>query len=213
VLACLFATASLLSAQTPKPDRIVQDQTIVSDHDPRITITLPNQAQYVGADRWILYNIADCELHIFVEANANKVVQRLYWIQFEAYVPSRPELKHNYTDPVEQIQGIDFHVKSHFAATDERDTPGSDTEHVHKLLQSAGFIAPKSLASVRLVHLLDPQMRKELMIIYAETLDSIHIAPQDPAPAPNHAPGHPQLERELLHHATTRIHFSNLHGM
>ena len=60
---------------------------------------------------------------IFVEADANRVVQRVYWTQFEAHVPSRAELKHNYTDPVEQIQGIDFHVKSHFAETDERDEP------------------------------------------------------------------------------------------
>jgi hypothetical protein len=97
-LACLLTTASLLNAQTPKPDRTVQDHTIVSAHDPRVTITLPKQAQSVGADRWILYDIADCELHIFVEADA-KVLQRLYWIQFEAYVPSRPELKRNCTDP------------------------------------------------------------------------------------------------------------------
>jgi hypothetical protein len=32
----------------------------------------------VDANRWIFYDLADCELHVFVEADANKIVQRFY---------------------------------------------------------------------------------------------------------------------------------------
>jgi hypothetical protein len=206
--ACVLGTVSLLNAQSPKPDRIVRDSTIVSQHDPRVTIMLPKQALYAGADRWILYDVADCELHVFVEADANKVVQRLYWIQFEGYIPSRPELKHNYSDPVQQIQGIDFHVKSHFGGMEEWNGPGSDSEHVQKLLQFAGFIAPKDIMFVRFVHLLDPQMRKELMVIYAENLDSMGIATKDLASGGKSADRWPQLEKELVQRASERIHFS-----
>jgi len=60
---------------------------------------VPNSAQYVGADRWVLYGMADCELHAFVDADPQKNVQRLYWVQFEGYLPTRPELKHNYDSP------------------------------------------------------------------------------------------------------------------
>ena len=35
----------------------------------RYRIRLPESVQYVGADRWVLYDIADCELHAFVEAD------------------------------------------------------------------------------------------------------------------------------------------------
>ncbi len=217
--ACVLGTASHLNAQTPKPDRnlrdhsmkpdrILRDHAIVSEHDPRVTITIPKQALYVGADRWILYDIADCELHVFVETDANKVIQRLYWIQFEGYVPSRPELKYNYTDPVQQIQGIDFHVMSRSLGMDERGAPGSDLEHGHKMLQSAGFIAPTGMMFVRFVHLLDPQMRKELMVIYAENLDSMHIAWKDLMPGGKSADRWPQLEKELLRRAGKRIRFS-----
>jgi len=30
----------------------------------------------------VLYGMADCELHAFVEADSQKNVERLYWIQF-----------------------------------------------------------------------------------------------------------------------------------
>lgn len=208
--AFVLGTVSLLNAQTPKPDRIVRDHTLVSEHDPRVTITIPKQAIYVGTNRWILYDISDCELHVFVDADANKVIQRLYWIQFEGFVPSRPELKHTYTDPVQQIQGIDFYVKSRLGGMDEWDEPGSDSEHVHKMLQSAGFIAPKGMMYVRFVHLLDPQMRKELMVIHAENLDSMGIALKDLMPGGKSENRWPQLEKKLVQHASERIHFSQL---
>jgi hypothetical protein len=75
------------AAQQQAPDRVVSDNVITSEHDPKIRIQVPRSATYVGADRWILYDIADCELHAFVEANSQKKVQRLYGIQFEGYVP------------------------------------------------------------------------------------------------------------------------------
>jgi len=208
--AWVLGTASFLNAQTSKPDRIVRNHTIVSEHDPHVIITIPKQALYVGANRWILSDNSDCELHVFVEADSNKVIQRLYWIQFEGFVPSRPELKHNYTDPVQQIQGIDFHVKSRFGGMDEWDEPGSDSEHVHKMLESAGFIAPKGMMYVRFVHLLDPQMRKELMVIHAENLDSMGIALKDLMPGGKSADRWPQLEKKLVQDASERIHFSQL---
>ena len=58
-------------------------------------ITVPNSVQYVSAARWDLNDIADAELHVFVDADAQKRVQRLYWIQFEAYLPSNTH-RYNY---------------------------------------------------------------------------------------------------------------------
>lgn len=91
---------------------------------------------------------------------------------------------------------------------DEWDEPGSDSEHVHKMLQSGGFTAPKGIMFVRFVHLLDPQMRKELMVIYAENLDSMGIAWKDLTPGGKSADRLPQLEKELMQRASERIHFS-----
>jgi hypothetical protein len=104
-------SCALLAAQTARPERQVKSNTITSERDPKVQIRLPESVQYVGADRWGLYGIADCELHAFVEADAQKNVDRLYWVQFEAYLPSKPDLHHTYDSPRHAtIVGLDFYV-------------------------------------------------------------------------------------------------------
>ena len=117
--------------------------------------------------------MADCELHAFVQADPQKKVQRLYWVQFESYLPTRPELRHTYDSPRRtQISGLDFYVDTWVEPTNEHIKPGSDVEHIHNLLETHGYKPPSAMMSVRLVHLLDPQKRKELMFIYSEDVAS-----------------------------------------
>ena len=163
-----FATAALAGEKIP--ERKVEGTTITSRHDPAIRITLPAAAQYVGAHRWDLYNVADAEVHVFVEADAHKRVQRLYWVQFEAYLPDNT---HSYDyEFKEQLThaGLLFDVSAHFGPTNRPPKPGSDREQVMALLSKRGYQIGAESMSVRLVHLLDEAKRKELMFIYAEDL-------------------------------------------
>ena len=157
--------------QVPAPDRIVQGTTLTSTHDPAVRIQLPATAQYVGAVRWPLYNVADCELHAFVDADAQHNVRDLYWIQFEGYLPSKPDAHHTYDSPRHlQLGGLDFYVDTWPRANDEPTNPGSDREHTEALIRAHNYKMPAGMMYVRLVHLLDPENRKELMIIYGEAL-------------------------------------------
>jgi hypothetical protein len=148
-LSSILATAVLLAAQLPAPDRILSAHAIVSRHDPALRIELPANAQYVGADRWPLYEIADCELHAFVEADSDKNVHRLYWVQFEAYLPSKPDLHHTYDSPRHAtIDGLDFYVDTSVGDSDDESRKGSDREHIHALIRSRGYKFPASMMSV-----------------------------------------------------------------
>jgi hypothetical protein len=160
-----------LAAQTRVPERKVEGNVITSEREPRIRIQLPKSVQYVGADRWVLYDMADCELHAFVEADGQKKVQQLYWVQFEGYLPTKPDLKHKYDSPRHaKIGGMDFYVDTWVRANDDKIQPGSDREHIEALIRAKGYRMPAGMMYVRLVHLLDEQKRKELMIIYGEDL-------------------------------------------
>ena len=151
------------------PERKVERHVITSERDPKVQIRLPESVQYVGADRWVLYDIADCELHAFVEADPQRNVERLYWVQFEGYLPTKPELAHQYDSPRHvQIGGLDFFVDTWLKSNDARQRPGSDGEHIRALIRAKGYKLPAGMMCVRLVHLLDEQKRKELMIIYGE---------------------------------------------
>lgn len=175
VLALSFLYSATIMAQTAPPEhkveRKVAGNVIISERDPAVRIELPKAAAYVGADRWVLYDIADCELHAWVEADSQKKVRRLYWVQFEGYVPSRPDLRHTYDSPKHAtIGGMDFYVDSWVRAKDAKTDAGSDREHIEALVTAKGYRMPEGMMYMRLVHLLDKEKRKELMIIYGEDL-------------------------------------------
>ena len=171
VLVLSFLCGPLLMSQTAPPERKVLGNVVTSDSDPAVRIELPKTAQYVGVDRWVLYAIADCELHAFVEADPEKNVQRLYWVQFEGYLPSRPDLHHTYDSPKHAtIGGMDFYVDTWVRTKDATTESGSDREHIEALVRAKGYRMPEAMMYVRIVHLLDKEKRKELMIIYGEDL-------------------------------------------
>jgi hypothetical protein len=207
LLSQIVATVLLLSIplQSSPPERQVDHNAVTSLHDPAVKIRLPNSAVYVGADRWVLYDIADCELHSFVEGDSSKNVQRLYWIQFEQYIPTRPEVHHTYDSPRHTtLGGMDFYVDTWVRAKTEPSQPGSDREHIVALIQAKGFQMPESMMYVRLVHLLDEQKRKELMIIYGEVLPGNFTAPDLKPDGAKHDQW-PALEKGLLERAKKNV--------
>ncbi len=170
----------VLATDAKPPERKVEGNVITSERDPKVRIELPKSVQYVGADRWVLYGIADCELHAFVDANEQKNVQRLYWVQFEGYLPTKPKLKHTYDSPRHaKIGGRDFYVDTWVRSNDGEIRPGSDREHIDALIRANGHKMPGGMMYVRLVNLLDRQKRKELMIIYGEDVASTGFTAAD----------------------------------
>lgn len=168
LMAWLLACAPA-HAQSGTPARAALGHTVISTHDPDVRIELPASAAYVGTDLWLLKAYADnVELFAFVDADTKKHVSRIYWIQFEAYRPSRPELKHTYDSKRHAILGgMDFFVDTWVQSTAAPEEPDSDGAHLKALLSTAGYTLPKSMMSVRFVHLMD-KARKELMFIYSE---------------------------------------------
>lgn len=189
LLGLLLLSCSAAQASEPAPVRLVTANVVTSDRDPAVRITLPKGVSYVGTNRWILFGIANCQLFAFVDADANKRVKRLYWVQFEGYIPSMPKLHHTYhSKDHTTIGGMDFFVDT-WAGSSTPSKPdtkpleafirskgyavpagintGSDEQHIYALIAAKGYMLPRMLSSVRFVHTLDAA-RKELMIIYSE---------------------------------------------
>lgn len=205
----LLACASL-AAQSKPPERKVEANLITSDREPNVRIEFPKSVQYVGADRWVLYDIADCELHAFVEADAQKNVQRLYWVQFEGYIATKPDLKHEYDSPRHTtIGGLDFYVDTWVRPSNAATQPGSDREHIEALVRKKGYRMPAGMMYVRLVHLLDQQKRKELMIIYGEDLAATGLTAAELDKGGKAFDRWPTIENTLIERAEKKISISN----
>ena len=135
----ILCVALAAQAQTT-PQRVVRENVIVSDQKPNIRIEVPKEARYLGVDRWILYGVADCELHVWIEADGDNVANRLYWVQFEAYLPSKAGLRYNYPfTRTTNIGGLDFDVRARFGANEQPPKPESDAGHVWAMLKAAGY--------------------------------------------------------------------------
>ncbi len=173
-LAFLLSIASAAVGADTRPggaDRQVSGHAVISDHDPRATVMLPRAFRSLGEDRWLLGGFDDAEMHPFVDADKAGNVRRLFWVQFEAYVPERPELHHTYNSPTHAtLGGLDFYVDTWVRAGDAAVDAGSDRDHLEKRLVARGLKTTPAMMYVRFVHLPDAARRKELMIIYGEAL-------------------------------------------
>ena len=172
----LSAGKSMAAAEAVAPPASTVRGHSVAHPQARLTVRVPKAATYVGSDRFDLYGVADAEIQVFAEADRNKRLTKLYWIQFEGYWPSRPELKYDYSDNRrEQHWGTTVWVNAGPSATSKPTRAGSDGEHVRAILKRAGYTPPAEQMNVRMVQILDdPQGtghgRRELMFIYGEDL-------------------------------------------
>ena len=197
-----------LMAAAKAPEREVKGNRLISRSAPAIEIQVPRSAVYLGAERWDLYDVADCELHLFVEAYPDKTVKAMYWIQFEAYLPTNEHTYDYSEDEPVTFGGRPFWKSSNFGPTNNTPRAGGDGERTRQMLSRAGYKLPAERMSVRLVHLVDESRRQELMIIYAEDLaPSGYTAAQlrdGEAPRPEWKP----VEKQLFERAMKRIKLS-----
>jgi hypothetical protein len=200
----MLATADALAQA---PERVVSGHTLRSDRDPAVLLELRGPVQYVGADRWVLYGVADAEVHVFVEADSAKRVTRLYWIQFEGYLPSVNSQYNGYTSPTRaQLGNLEFIVDGFVLVTPPLQMrAGSDRERVLLLLAAKGYTLPPGMMARRMVHLPSPDRRKELMIIYAEDLAPTGYSSADLLRGGKAEGEVARLGAEALRHATERI--------
>jgi len=149
-----------------------QESLVSSERWPQVTVSTSEEFMLLGSTTIDLYEVARAEIHIFVEIE-NRVVRRLYWIQFEGYYEEN-DITYDYSEEPwrVEIDGLSFYAGSN-AYEKENITEaivGSDSHAVAQMVEGSGFSLPNEIIRSRLVHL-DDARRNELMIIYMEDLE------------------------------------------
>ena len=165
------------------PQVTVEGATLVSKGFPEGAITVDTMLTYVGGETFILYEVARCEIHLYAEADESGRILRLYWFQFEGYLPSIIPRSYDYSDdPYRTMIGKHEFFDSvryyNVAASRENWSDDSDTMHVLRLLERKGHRLDDDVMRVRLVRL-EEGNEKELMIIYMEDLDQHDLSLTD----------------------------------
>ena len=153
----------------------VHGQQLLSNDFPVGSLTFDSTLTYVGSESFILYDVARCEIHLYADADDNRRVNRMYWIQYESYLPSLLPKRYDYSeDPYRtEIGGREFYDSVNYynvALSKKEWREDSDIMHVFKLLAREGYNLDSDVMRIRLVHL-DKSKKKELMIMYIEAMD------------------------------------------
>jgi hypothetical protein len=175
VVVAALAIVAVAQTEPTKPlERQVAGQALTSKSNPAVQLTFDKGYKYVGGQRWDLYGIADAEQHFFVKAGKDNAIERLYWVQFEQFLPSSNESYRYAPTRVTQFGGLDFiydtRAYSDYSALNRR--ADSDGAYAQRLLEKHGYKFPKAAVRLRMVHLPTADKRSELMIIYVESGDT-----------------------------------------
>lgn len=163
---------ALTSLNVQAAQGAVHGRVLSSKGFPAGTITMGPRLTYVGGEEFVLYDLATCEIHLWVDA-LNKRVRRMYWVQFESYLAGNT-YTYDYSDLPGRLKlgpHVFFNGVRFFNLADDQRKwrPGSDYEHVLRLLESRGYSLGPELVELALFRV-DRAARKELMIIYMEDL-------------------------------------------
>jgi hypothetical protein len=168
------------SAQSARA-RTVEGHVLTSTEMPAVRIEFDQGFEYVGNHSFILYDVAQAEQHFFVDADKEGRVKRMYWVQFEGYLPSNNHVYRYKVDRTTDIGGLEFIADAY--ARNVKANPGrpdSDGARARAFLEAKGYrMASEDVLSQRLVHLIDDAKRNELMIIYMEDLSGMGLTAAD----------------------------------
>jgi hypothetical protein len=188
-LVIAFSSLATLSAPSPtvaakQQSRSVKGQLLISTEMPAIRMEFDKGFKYVGGQDFILYDVARAEQHFFVDADKQGRIKRMYWVQFEGYLPSNTHAYRYKVNKSVNIGGLDFIADAY--ARNVKANPGrpdSDGSRARTFLEGKGYrLASDDVLSQRLVHLIDEAKRNELMIIYMEDLSGMGLTANDLAP-------------------------------
>ena len=86
----------------------VRDRTLVSASPQHLSISFDDTFAYVGGQRWDLLGLADAEQHLFVCPAQRGTIERLYWIQFEEFLPDNTHTYDYARDRTVDVAGLEF---------------------------------------------------------------------------------------------------------
>jgi hypothetical protein len=176
---------------------------LTSTETPAVRLEFDKAFKYVGGHSFILYDVAHAEQHFFVDADEGGRVQRMYWVQFEGYLPSNANVYKYEVNETANIGGLEFIADAY--ARNMKVSPGrpdSDGARARAFLEDKGYrMASEEVLSQRLVHLTDYTKRNELMIIYREDLSSMGLTAADLAEGGRAAPQWDEISKGLLDRA------------
>ena len=169
----LFSTLAFAQSATSTRTRLVKGQVLTSSYLPPIRVKFDKAFTYLGTQNFVLYGRAQVEQYFFVAADSQRLIKRLYMVQFESYLPNISGA-YDYAvtktiDLAGQTYIADFEIVPNVSAAIKQD-PQSDVTRAASFLEGKGYLIGKGIAFQRFVRMVDEAKRSEFILLYVEDL-------------------------------------------
>jgi len=168
VVSLLFTVAVCAQQNFPS----VSNGSFISHHDPKIDLTIRG-FKYVGSFDFTIPNIAKGKRYVYVDADRQKRVSRMFIIQAETIIPESNEI---YRYSFANAERLGAHLFRHntFAfsnAEGRRENPNGEGPLTVDFLAKKGFSLSDEWMASRFVAVPDPAKKSEIILFYMERVD------------------------------------------
>ncbi len=151
------------------PTRTVEGNLLISTALPAITVRVDPSVAYVDRLQFILYEVAQVDLFLFVQVEEARVVRALT-VQFEGYLP-HVDATYAYPETATVVLGAHTYASDVTVIDLPRlleQHPGSEAAQVADTLRRRGLAPAETVTMVRFARVVDAAGRHEVLITYLE---------------------------------------------
>lgn len=162
----LFAALPSQAQET----RRASGHKLVSDSLPRLTLELDRAFKYVGRFDFKIRDVAAGERFVFVDADKDKKIKRLFIVQFEGFLPSNTHTYNYNFDKALVMAGHKFRQNTYAYSNEasEKENPQNEGALTARFLKEKGYILEDELMMSRFVNVPDAERRREMILYYLE---------------------------------------------
>jgi hypothetical protein len=150
----------------------VESNTFISSDNPDIRVSVDRKFKYIGSLPFAIEKVARGNRHIFVQANPEKHIQRMFIIQQEGFVPSSDEVyRYKITTPA-KLGSSDYQHSVIMYDNDDniREEPGKEADLTQRFLADHGYVLEPELVMSRFARSADSERKHEIIFFCFENL-------------------------------------------
>ena len=152
----------------------VESNTFISSDNPDIRVNVDTKFKYIGSLPFAIEKVARGNRYIFVQANPEKHIQRMFIIQQEGFVPSSDEIyRYKITTPAKLgISDYQHSVILYDNDANIREEPGKEADLTKRFLADQGYVLEPELVMSRFARSADSERKHEIIFFCFENLSS-----------------------------------------
>jgi hypothetical protein len=159
--------------------RTVVGNAIISPGAPAAEFVVDASLRYIGQHVVDLYGNSEAQQFMFVAGPRAGAVDRFCWVQFEHFLPTNTLKFDQNAGTVTELGDLSFQydVWAYLDYSISTEDPKSDGAAAAALLARHGLAFPSRVARVRLLNFPTADRRREVMIIYGESVPDSSTIP------------------------------------